>query len=81
VQLIRRVQLEESGGDALRVIELEEYWTVSEEDEHAFVQFNLGFSVGDEFRHIVGFGHPDLIRQMRHPGVTLFVDATFKITP
>ncbi|ETP44465.1 hypothetical protein F442_08938 [Phytophthora nicotianae P10297] len=34
-----------------------------------------------KLRRIVGFGHPDLIRLMKYPGITLFVDTTVSVTP
>lgn len=81
ISLIRRVRNELNGGDVIRAIEGDDYQVVSEEDKRDFLQFNVAYSTGDKYRRILGFGHPDLIRQMRDPGITLFIDGTFKITP
>ncbi|EGZ11400.1 hypothetical protein PHYSODRAFT_520525 [Phytophthora sojae] len=54
---------------------------VSADDKRDFLQFNVGYSNDDKYCRIMGFGHPDLIRLLLYEGVSLFVDATFKITP
>ncbi|RLN96227.1 hypothetical protein BBJ28_00025031 [Nothophytophthora sp. Chile5] len=81
INLIKRIRNEATGGDVLRAIEDEPARFVSKEDSRAFLQFNTGYSLAKAYRRIIGFAHPDLMRLMRYDGVTLFIDATFKVTP
>jgi len=59
-------------------------------DERPFLQFILMLPVpvksgnnpnNFEVQKIIGWGHPDLIFQMKHGKVNLFIDCTFKCCP
>lgn len=73
INLINRLCKEATGGDVFR----------SAIDKRNFVQFNMSIAMArsSQYRRTVAFGHPDLIRQMCLPGVTLFIDATFSVSP
>lgn len=80
VSFIRRVRSNMFRGNDLRAIESPQCRCVAEEGERDTLQFNIGYSLNDSYRRIVGFGHPDLIQQLRQPGVTIVINATYKIT-
>jgi hypothetical protein len=50
-------------------------------DERLFLQFNLNVNVDQKMRKIVGFAHPDLLCNLKHGPVHLFVDCTFACVP
>jgi hypothetical protein len=83
INLVNRLRKEATGGDVFRALETDHYRCVSADDKRNFVQFNMSIAMArsSEYRRTVAFGHPDLIRQMCQPGVTLFIDATFSVTP
>ncbi|ETM98559.1 hypothetical protein PPTG_24587 [Phytophthora nicotianae INRA-310] len=81
IGVIRRCRDAATGADAFRAIETEQVRRISDDDEREFLQMNLAYPMEGKFRRIVGFGHPDLIRLMKYPGITLFVDATLSVTP
>uniref|UniRef100_H3H7V2 MULE transposase domain-containing protein n=1 Tax=Phytophthora ramorum TaxID=164328 RepID=H3H7V2_PHYRM len=41
----------------------------------------MTYTIHQQYRRMLGFAHPDLMRLMKYEGVTLFVDGTFKVTP
>lgn len=67
--------------DNYRAIEKIPTCNVSETDERKYLQFNIFYSIQNSSRRIIGFGHPDLIRLLRYPSISLFIDGTFKVTP
>ncbi|OWZ12695.1 hypothetical protein PHMEG_00014102 [Phytophthora megakarya] len=69
------------GGDVYRQIETLPAVVVSESDDRSFVQFNLFYENFGERQRILGMGHPDLICLLMYPGASLFIDATYSITP
>lgn len=69
------------GDDMYRAIEHEPGCNVSETDDRKYLQFNIYYSINNTARRIIGFGHPDLIRLLRYPSISLFIDGTFKVTP
>ncbi|ETM46383.1 hypothetical protein L914_08704 [Phytophthora nicotianae] len=79
--VIRRCRDASTGGDAFRAIETEKVRRISDDDDREFLQMNLAYPMEGKLRRIVGFGHPDLIRLMKYPGITLFVDTTVSVTP
>ncbi|KAH7468751.1 uncharacterized protein KRP23_11127 [Phytophthora ramorum] len=68
-------------GDIFRAIEKERVRTVSVTDQRTFLQFNMPYTINQQYRRMFGFAHPELMRLMRYEGVTFFVDGTFKVTP
>ncbi|ETL93091.1 hypothetical protein L917_08672 [Phytophthora nicotianae] len=81
IGVIRRCRDAATGGDAFRAIETEQVRRKSDDDEREFLQINLAYPMEGKYRRIVRFEHPDLIRLIKYPGITLFVDATFSVTP
>ncbi|OWZ13152.1 hypothetical protein PHMEG_00013577 [Phytophthora megakarya] len=43
--------------------------------------FNVFYTNDGKRQRMVGMGHPDLIRLLTYPGVSIFIDGTFSITP
>ena len=77
-------------GDWVGRILTHPFSTVFINDERHFIQFMLTIPVPmklannpnyTEIQKIIGWGHPDLIFQMKHGKVNLFVDCTFKCVP
>lgn len=69
------------GGDDYRAIETSPICNISDNDKRMFLQFNIYYSFNNTARRIIGFGHPDLIRLLNYPSISLFIDGTFKVTP
>jgi hypothetical protein len=69
------------GGDMVRAIEHSPLCNVSTADERPFLQFNTTFVVKNTSQRITGFAHPELMGILKYPGISLFIDGTFKICP
>lgn len=67
------------GTDDYRKIKKIPICNVSENDTRKFLQFNMFLSHNNSAVRIVGFGHPDLIRLLCYPSISLFIDGTFKV--
>jgi hypothetical protein len=51
-------------------------------DERLFLQFVVDVNIEENLEKIIGWGHPDLIYELKCGGpLNLFVDCTFKIAP
>jgi hypothetical protein len=50
-------------------------------DERLFLQFNTSVNIDQKLQKLVGFGHPDLIHNLKYGPVHLFVDCTFSCVP
>ncbi|KAE8911465.1 hypothetical protein PF005_g27467 [Phytophthora fragariae] len=81
IGIVKRCRIDAYGRGVFRLIETKEVRQVSDQDEREFLLVNLAYPIEGKYRRLVGFGHPDLVRLMKYPGITLFVDATFSVTP
>ncbi|GMF14484.1 unnamed protein product [Phytophthora fragariaefolia] len=83
VQYIRETLNGETvnGGDFFRTIETELHCFLSEMDEGFFLLFNSTFVSKNDLHRICGCVHPEQISILKHPGLALFIDGTFKICP
>lgn len=50
-------------------------------DERLFLQFNVNVNVDQKLQKLIGFAHPDLLCNLKHGPVHLFVDCTFSCVP
>ncbi|KAE9028431.1 hypothetical protein PR002_g10394 [Phytophthora rubi] len=81
INFINYVRKQANGGDEYRQIETFPTVCVSESDERSFVQFNVFYDNAGKRQRIIGMGHPDVIRLLKYPGASVFIDGTFSITP
>jgi hypothetical protein len=81
INFINYVRKAATGGDVFRQIETSPSVMVSDSDDRSFVQFNVFYDNVGKRQRIVGMGHPDLLRLLRYPRASLFIDGTFSITP
>ncbi|KAE9058340.1 hypothetical protein PF010_g31037 [Phytophthora fragariae] len=81
INFINYVRKQANGGDEYRQIETFPTVCVSESDERSFVQFNVFYDNAGKGQRIIGMGHPDVIRLLKYPGASVFIDGTFSITP
>lgn len=69
------------GGNDYYAIESTPMCNISEHDERKFLLFNIYYSYNNLPKRLIAFGHPDLTRLLNYPGLSLFIDGTFKVTP
>lgn len=50
-------------------------------DERMFLQFNINVNIGQKLQKMIGFGHPDLLHNLKYGPVHLYVDCTFSCVP
>ena len=50
-------------------------------DDRLFLQFNVNVNIGQKLQKLIGFGHPDLLHNLKYGPVHLFVDCTFSCVP
>ena len=50
-------------------------------DDRLFLQFNANVNIAQKLQKLLGFGHPDLIHNLKYCPVHLFVDCTFSCVP
>ncbi|KAE9324044.1 hypothetical protein PF008_g17209 [Phytophthora fragariae] len=81
IGIVKRCRIDANGGDVFLLIETKEVRQVSDEDEREFLLVSLTYPIEGKYQRLVRFGHPDLVRLMKYPGITLFVDAAFSVTP
>ncbi|RLN93607.1 hypothetical protein BBJ28_00020343 [Nothophytophthora sp. Chile5] len=83
MNLVNRLRKEATDGDVFRALVTDHYRCVSVADKRNFVQFNMSIAMArsSQHRRTGAFEHPDLIRQKCQPGVTVFIDVTFGVTP
>ena len=53
----------------------------ADNDERLFLQFNLNVNIDQKLQKLSGFVHPDLLYNLKHGPVHLFVDCTFACVP
>ncbi|KAJ0399314.1 hypothetical protein P43SY_000153 [Pythium insidiosum] len=80
--IVKNTRTSAVGHDLFRVIEKPPTCNVSAIDERPFLRFNVAvMGQGGGLHRIIGFAHPDLIRILSYPKITLFIDGTFKMVP
>ena len=55
--------------------------SVSTEDERLFLQFNNTVNIDGKLQKMLGWGHPELIYELKHGNNNLFIDCTFSCVP
>jgi hypothetical protein len=69
------------GGDVVRAIEMPINHNLSTTDERPFLQFNTAFMTKNTMQRITGFAHPERMGILKYPGISLYIDGTFKVCP
>ena len=49
----------------------------NDNDGRLFLQFNVNVNIGQKLQKLIGFGHPELLHNLKYGPVHLFVDCTF----
>lgn len=83
VSIIKNTRAKEAGADVFKALELLPMRNVSATDSRSFMQFRVVHTTatGGMSHRIVSFAHPGLVRLLRYPKISVFVDGTFKVVP
>lgn len=81
VTIIKNVRQGATGGDIFRAIEAAPVRSISDSDPRPFLQFSMARPTTAGIQRMLCFGHPDLLRILRYPQLTLFIDGTFSVVP
>ncbi|OWZ18057.1 hypothetical protein PHMEG_0007911 [Phytophthora megakarya] len=81
VNFVKQLRRAATGCVVFQALEKERVRTVSPEDSRNILQFNMTYTYPHELCRMVSLAHPNVVRLTSYERVSLFVDATFKITP
>ncbi|ETN03634.1 hypothetical protein PPTG_23761 [Phytophthora nicotianae INRA-310] len=70
-----------TGGDTFRAVEATPVRSICDSDPRPFLQFSMAHPTTTGIQRMLCFGHPDLLRILRYPQLTLFIDGTFSVVP